>query len=66
MVRAGYTPDGSWYLGRGTGRGVWWCAGTSCEGEIQMSQVAKALRSPVTSAQFEDFSKLIRSSVVEN
>jgi hypothetical protein len=43
MVRAGRDEQGTWYLGRGVGRGVWWCAEGPCEGEVRVTHVARAL-----------------------
>ena len=50
MVRAGRDAYGSWYLGRGAGRGVWWCDDAHCEGALSVSHLARALRATVTEA----------------
>ncbi|MFI5036463.1 MAG: DUF448 domain-containing protein [Acidimicrobiales bacterium] len=51
LVRAGRTPDGSWYLGRGSGRGAWWCASGACARSLSPGALARALRAPVTAAE---------------
>jgi predicted RNA-binding protein YlxR (DUF448 family) len=45
MVRAGRDAQGTWYLGRGVGRGVWWCKEGHCEEEVRVTHVTRALRS---------------------
>ncbi|MHB1088608.1 MAG: DUF448 domain-containing protein [Acidimicrobiales bacterium] len=50
LVRAGRTPEGQWYLGRGPGRGVWWCANATCGAALQVGQVARALRHAVSAS----------------
>ncbi|MHB8380451.1 MAG: hypothetical protein ACYDB2_11195 [Acidimicrobiales bacterium] len=47
MTRAGRDAHGTWYLGRGVGRGVWWCVGQPCEQELRVNHVARALRTTV-------------------
>jgi predicted RNA-binding protein YlxR (DUF448 family) len=51
MVRAGRGPDGAWYLGRGPGRGAWWCADAGCGSALGPGALARALRAPVSDAQ---------------
>ncbi|HEY1222320.1 MAG TPA: YlxR family protein [Acidimicrobiales bacterium] len=48
LVRAARDGDGRWYLGRGTGRGVWWCADSGCGEELQNGQLARSLRTAVS------------------
>jgi predicted RNA-binding protein YlxR (DUF448 family) len=50
LARAGRSPEGSWYLGRGPGRGVWWCAQGACAGALSVGVLARALHAPATSA----------------
>ncbi|MHB1210100.1 MAG: DUF448 domain-containing protein [Acidimicrobiales bacterium] len=50
LVRAGRTPEGQWYLGRGAGRGVWLCANATCGAAVQVGQVARALRHAVSAS----------------
>ncbi|MBW4078542.1 MAG: YlxR family protein [Acidobacteria bacterium] len=50
LVRAGRTPEGQWYLGRGPGRGVWMCANATCGAAVQVGQVARALRHAVSAS----------------
>gem|GEM_PF-603694 len=50
LARAGRASDGSWYLGRGPGRGVWWCADARCASSLSAGALARALRAPVTEA----------------
>ncbi|MGB8180147.1 MAG: hypothetical protein WCF63_08280 [Acidimicrobiales bacterium] len=47
LVRAGRTAHGTWYLGRGEGRGVWWCRDRACGGEVRVTHLARALRAGV-------------------
>jgi predicted RNA-binding protein YlxR (DUF448 family) len=53
LVRAGRRDDGAWYLGRGPGRGVWWCAQGSCAQRVSEGAIARALRAPVSRAEAE-------------
>jgi hypothetical protein len=48
MDRGARNDDGSWYLGRGPGRGIWWCRGTNCRASLTAGQLARALRGPVS------------------
>jgi hypothetical protein len=47
MVRVGRDAKGKWYLGRGTGRGVWWCNAKACEAVVGIAHVARALKTTV-------------------
>jgi hypothetical protein len=47
MLRAGRDADGQWYVGRGNGRGVWWCRETECGAALRVGHLARALRTPV-------------------
>ena len=51
MMRAGRTANGTWYLGRGDGRGVWWCSDRECGGEVRLTHVARALRAGVAESE---------------
>lgn len=53
LVRAGRREDGTWYLGRGPGRGLWWCALGSCAGSLSVGAARRALRAPVSEADAE-------------
>ncbi|MHB8335440.1 MAG: YlxR family protein, partial [Acidimicrobiales bacterium] len=53
LCRAGRGEDGSWYLGRGVGRGVWWCRDRDCGSRLRWGAVARALRSPVSAADVD-------------
>jgi hypothetical protein len=53
MVRAGRNADAQWYVGRGHGRGVWWCRETSCGAALQVGHLARALRTPVPASDLE-------------
>ena len=44
MVRAGRRGDGQWYVGRGPGRGLWWCDAPDCASALGAAHVARALR----------------------
>ena len=44
LQRAGRSPGGVWYLGRGTGRGLWWCRGEECGSGVNLAQASRALR----------------------
>ena len=43
MTRAGRF-DGTWYLGRGPGRGLWWCD-EECSKGLRVGHLARALKS---------------------
>ncbi len=47
MVRAGRDVGGEWYLGRGGGRGAWWCRDGECEGSLSVRALARALHREV-------------------
>ena len=47
MVRAGCGAEGEWYLGRGTGRGAWWCGDGDCASALTVGALARALRREV-------------------
>jgi predicted RNA-binding protein YlxR (DUF448 family) len=47
MVRAGRSGAGAWSLGRGDGRGVWWCASGTCVEELRIGHLSRALRAQV-------------------
>ncbi len=51
MVRAGRQADGTWYLGRGEGRGVWWCSDRACGKEVRLTHLARALRASVAESE---------------
>lgn len=53
LVRAGRRADGSWYLGRGPGRGVWWCAQGECATGLSAAAASRALRAGVSGAEAE-------------
>ena len=48
LVRVGRGTDGAWYVGRGVGRGVWWCGGSDCGLRVEVRHVARAMRSAVS------------------
>ncbi|HUX04583.1 MAG TPA: DUF448 domain-containing protein [Acidimicrobiales bacterium] len=54
MVRAGRDAEARWYLGRGPGRGAWWCATTDCVGSLRASALARALRAEVSEADAQE------------
>jgi len=62
MVRAARRPDGSWYLGRGPGRGAWWCDEPGCAAALSAGALSKALRTPVTPADVASLSALAGSA----
>jgi hypothetical protein len=43
MIRAGRS-DGTWYLGRGPGRGLWYCD-AECSKGLRVGHLARALKS---------------------
>ncbi|MGA2122814.1 MAG: hypothetical protein ABSG58_00125 [Acidimicrobiales bacterium] len=49
LLRLGRDASGTWYVGRGNGRGVWWCA-DGCGSSVRISQVAHALHASVSEA----------------
>ena len=53
MVRAGRDAHGTWHLGRGVGRGVWWCRNAACGRALRVSHVARALRAVVSEGDVE-------------
>jgi predicted RNA-binding protein YlxR (DUF448 family) len=46
LVRVGRS-DGQWYVGRGDGRGAWFCAEGPCRDRLAVGQLTRALRAPV-------------------
>ena len=44
LVRAGRTKDAQWYLGRGPGRGAWWCDEAKCTSALRVETLTRALR----------------------
>jgi hypothetical protein len=58
MLRAGRRLDGRWYLGRGPGRGVWWCQESTCGAELAVGQLARALRSAAGRSDLESLRAL--------
>jgi len=62
LHRAGRSPEGQWYLGRGGGRGLWWCRDTPCVGSLSVSQVARAMRTTVTVGDLEELRQLAQRS----
>ncbi|MGC8498087.1 MAG: DUF448 domain-containing protein [Acidimicrobiales bacterium] len=66
LQRAGRTPDGMWYLGRGPGRGAWWCRSGPCGERLGASALARALRAPLGPAEVEALrDEVARASVEE-
>ena len=44
LQRAGRTQGGVWYLGRGAGRGLWWCRNGECGSGLNLALASRALR----------------------
>lgn len=44
LQRGGRSLDGVWYLGRGTGRGLWWCRAGECGSGVTLAHASRALR----------------------
>ncbi|NNN07768.1 MAG: DUF448 domain-containing protein [Acidimicrobiaceae bacterium] len=44
LHRAGRLSKGVWYLGRGSGRGLWWCREGECAERVNQVHVARSLR----------------------
>jgi len=51
MSRAGRR-DGTWYLGRGPGRGLWWCDETCSKG-LRVGHLVRALQSGASESDLE-------------
>ena len=51
MRRAGRV-DGTWYLGRGPGRGLWFCDAECAQG-LRVGHLARALKSSANDADLE-------------
>ena len=47
LHRAGRASSGVWYLGRGTGRGLWWCREPGCALGVNLSLASRSLRCPL-------------------
>jgi len=62
MIRAGRTLDGTWYINRGVGRGIWLCADGVCSEEVQSGQIARSLRRSVSESDVEQLRQLINRS----
>jgi predicted RNA-binding protein YlxR (DUF448 family) len=59
MIRAGRDVGGQWYVGRGNGRGVWWCQESNCSELLQVGHLARALKSAVREADLKDLLALL-------
>ena len=53
MIRAGRTAQLQWHVGRGSGRGVWWCRDGACGSGLRVGLVARALRVEVSESEVE-------------
>ncbi len=62
MVRAGRDAHGTWHLGRGVGRGIWWCGEGSCGPALRVGHVARALRAEATEGDVEAVRGLMAGS----
>ncbi|HXC19059.1 MAG TPA: hypothetical protein VNT80_04035 [Acidimicrobiales bacterium] len=51
MIRAG-RDNGTWYLGRGPGRGLWWCD-AECSKGLRVGHLARALRAGASESDLE-------------
>ncbi|MDE3008524.1 MAG: DUF448 domain-containing protein [Acidobacteriota bacterium] len=58
FTRAGLREDDSWYLGRGPGRGVWWCREGECGAKLSAANLARALRREVNAGSFHQLERL--------
>ena len=47
LQRCGRLSNGVWYLGRGVGRGLWWCREGECATRVNLAHASRALRSPL-------------------
>ncbi len=61
MFRAGRATDGVWYLGRGGGRGLWWCANSTCQARLQLSHAQRALRRDLSGTEVEKWMTFVQS-----
>ncbi len=59
LSRAGRSPAGAWYLGRGDGRGVWWCVAGSCSRGLSAARLGRALRGSVSEAEAAALRELV-------
>ena len=62
MVRAGRDRGGQWYLGRGVGRGIWWCLDAGCGRNLKAPHVTRSLRAAVSEGEVESLRVLARGS----
>jgi predicted RNA-binding protein YlxR (DUF448 family) len=53
LHRAGRNTDGQWYVGRGNGRGIWWCKESDCGTLLRVVHVARALRTAVPASEVD-------------
>ncbi len=60
LVRVGRRPDGTWYRGRGAGRGAWCCR--DCASGLGERALARALRTPLEGADVAAVARLIGES----
>lgn len=44
LQRAGLDDRGQWYLGRGDGRGLWWCREGECASGVDLARASRALK----------------------
>ncbi len=62
LQRAGRSSSGVWYLGRGTGRGLWWCREGECASGVDQVRASRALRCSVADEDVEALRELTRRS----
>jgi predicted RNA-binding protein YlxR (DUF448 family) len=58
LVRVGRF-DGQWYLGRGEGRGAWFCAAGPCRDRLAVGTLTRALRAPVSDTEVAALGALV-------
>ncbi len=61
LVRVGRRPDGTWYRGRGPGRGAWCCG--ECAPGLSERALARALRTTPEGLDVAVVARLIGESV---
>lgn len=62
LQRGGRVSEGVWYLGRGVGRGVWWCRDGDCAHLVSGAHASRALRCPLGEIDVTALHQLARRS----
>lgn len=60
LTRAGRASDGVWYIGRGDGRGLWWCSTGACVQQLNRGHAQKAIRRGLNDTEAGEFAEFLQ------